>query len=184
MTLQSLALLSQIVATVAVFASLIFVGFQIRQQANATRAQTEQAIAANWVGLTQLINDNAEAFTIGLISTSKTLADLNDVERMRFLGAMFMLFKHYENIYLQYRKGRIREEEWEPWSFHVQMYFHQPGVQVWWNLRKRFFSPDFRQFLDSSVAPAELSPVALHEAAKKTNAPPRPPRSRSSKAAR
>ena len=170
MTLESVALLSQAIGAVAVIASLIFVGFQVRQQADATRAQTEQAIATNWVALTQLINDNAEAFTLGLVSTSKTFADLNDVDRMRFLGAMFNLFKHYENIFLQYRKGRIREEEWMPWSNHVQMYFHQPGAQGWWNLRKGFFSPAFRQFLDSLVAPAELSPVALHEAAKAAKA--------------
>jgi hypothetical protein len=35
---------------------------------------------------------------------------------MRFLGAMFALFKHYEHMYLQFREGRVREEEWERWS--------------------------------------------------------------------
>ena len=50
MTLETLSLLSQIAGVAAVFASLIFVGIQIREQANATRAQTEQAIASNWLG--------------------------------------------------------------------------------------------------------------------------------------
>lgn len=167
MTLESLALVSQVAGAAAVFASLVFVGFQVRGQANATRAQTEQAIASNWMALAQLVGQNAEAFTSGLMSTSATFADLTDADRMRFLTTLFVMFKHYENMYLQFRKGRIGEQQWEPWSKQVRMYFHQPGVQTWWTLRKSGFSLSFRQFLDSSVAPDELSPVALHDAAKK-----------------
>lgn len=169
-TLETLALLSQVAGAAAVFASLIFVGFQIRGQANATRAQTEQAIAANWMALAQVIGGSAEAFTRGIVSTDATFADLNDADRMRFLTALFALFKHYENMYLQFGKGRISEAEWEPWSHHIQMYFHQPGVQIWWGLRKATFSPTFRDFLDYSIAPRELSPAALHRAAEKRQA--------------
>ena len=113
MSLESLALLSQIVGAIAVIASLIFVGIQIREQANATRAQTEQAIAANWMALTQVIADNADPFAAGLVSTSDTLAELGDGGRLRFLSAMFALFKHYENMYLQFTKRRISHDEWE-----------------------------------------------------------------------
>lgn len=169
MTLETIALLSQIGGTVAVLASLIFVGLQIRQQANATRAQTEQAIAANWMALGQVISSSAEAFTSGLLSTSPTFADLNDADRMRFLTSLFALFKHYENMYLQFQKGRISDAEWQPWSNHLQMYFHQPGVQTWWGLRKATFSPAFRSFLDECIAPGELSPAALHHAAEKAH---------------
>ena len=167
MSLESLALLSQIVGAIAVIASLIFVGIQIREQANATRAQTEQAIAANWMALTQVIADNADPFAAGLVSTSDTLAELGDGGRLRFLSAMFALFKHYENMYLQFTKRRISHDEWEPWSNHIQMYFHQPGVQIWWNLRKSAFSPPFRAFLESSIPPPEPSPATLQQAAQK-----------------
>ncbi len=167
MTLETLALLSQIAGAAAVIASLIFVGFQIRGQTDATRAQTEQAIAANWMALAQVIGNSAEAFARGIISNNATFADLDDAERMRFLTALFALFKHYENMHLQFGKGRLSEAEWEPWSNHIQMYFHQPGVQTWWGLRKAAFSPAFRDFLDHSKAPKELSPAGLHFAGRK-----------------
>jgi hypothetical protein len=167
--LQSLALLSQVAGAVAVIASLIFVGFQLREQANATRAQTEQAIAANWMALAQLVSNNAEPFTSGLVSASPTFADLSDPDRMRFLSTAFAMFKHYENMYLQFRKGRIGEAEWEPWSNHMQMYFHQPGIQSWWRLRKSAFTPLFRDFLNACAEPGDLGPVALHYAATRAN---------------
>jgi hypothetical protein len=165
MSLETLALVSQIAGVLAVFASLIFVGIQIREQANATRAQTEQAVASNWLGVAQVISGNAEAFSAGLDSTSATFADLSDADRMLFMTTIFALFKHYENMYLQYRKGRIRKSEWQPWSNHAQMYFHQPGVQSWWHLRKSAFAPDFCAFLDECVEPSELSPSQLLHAA-------------------
>jgi len=166
MSLESITLFSQVFGALAVFASLVFVGLQIRQQADATRAQTEQAIASNWMALGQLINESAEAFTSGLLSTSPTFVELNDADRMRFLTSIFALFKHYENMFLQYKKGRIGQEDWDPWSNHLRMYFHQPDVQSWWALRKTAFSPLFRDFLDVTIAPTEPSPTALHQVAK------------------
>jgi hypothetical protein len=73
-TLENVALLSQVAGAIAVFASLIFVGLQIREQANATSAQTAQANASNWMALAQVIGGSAEAFTAGLVSTNATFA--------------------------------------------------------------------------------------------------------------
>ena len=164
MSLSDLALFSQVAAAAAVFASLIFVGMQIRQQANATRAQTEQAIAANWLIVADVIGSNADAVAAGLLSTSETLAELSHAERLQFFSIMFGFFKHYENIYLQFRRGRISQEEWEPCSSHVLMFLHQPGVQAWWALRKGVFAPQFRDFLERNIAPDATSIVALHQA--------------------
>lgn len=162
MTLNDIYLLSQIVAVAALLVSLVFVGLQVRQQTIAVKAQTEQAIAANWMAIGQMISDNAEAFTAGLLSRDPAFADLSDADRMRYLSAIFALFKHYENMFLQFHKKRIDADEWAPWSHHIHVYFHQPGVQNWWAIRKQAFTPAFRTFLDASVAPAEPSPTQLH----------------------
>ena len=170
MNLESLALFSQVAAAVAVFASLVFVGLQIREQANATRAQTEQAIAANWLVVADVMGSSAKAVAAGCLSTSETLAELDDSERMQFFSIMFGFFKHYENIYLQYRRGRISEEEWKPCSSHALMFLHQPGVHTWWALRKSAFSPQFRDFLERSITPDGVSLAAIHDAHAKASA--------------
>jgi hypothetical protein len=164
MSLEEAAYLSQIAGVIAVLGSLVFVGLQIRQQTLATKAQTEQAIAANWMALGQLIADHAEAFTAGLVSKNPAFTDLDDANRMRFLTGIFALFKHYENMFLQFERGRVGAEDWEPWSNHIQMYFFQPGVQSWWAIRKSAFAPAFRVFLDAAKKPDEPSPQALHQA--------------------
>jgi hypothetical protein len=47
----------------------------------------------------------------------------------------------------------IDNECWMAWSEHVLMYFNQPGVKMWWELRRGSFNPRFRKFLESSAAP-------------------------------
>ena len=44
-------------------------------------------------------------------------------------------------------------ESWAAWSENMLMHFNQPGVQMWWSLRKGSFRPSFRNFLESSPAP-------------------------------
>lgn len=165
--LETLALFSQVAAAAAVFASLIFVGLQIREQANATRAQTEQAVAANWLVVAEVMGSNAAAVAAGLQSKSESLADLNDAERLQFFSIMFGFFKHYENIYLQYRRGRITGEEWEPCSNHVLMFLGQPGVRSWWTFRKSAFAPPFRDFLEGSMASENVTMVAMHQVSRR-----------------
>lgn len=165
--LETLALFSQVAAAAAVFASLIFVGLQIREQANATRAQTEQAVAANWLVVADVMGSNAGAVTAGLQSSSETLAELDDAGRLQFFSIMFGFFKHYENIYLQYRRGRITKEEWEPCSNHVLMFLGQSGVRTWWSMRKNAFAPQFRQFLEGSMAGGDGAMVSLHQASRR-----------------
>jgi hypothetical protein len=41
------------------------------------------------------------------------------------------------------------------------MYYHQPGVKTWWNLRKATFIPGFRNYLESSAQSEMTSFVEL-----------------------
>ena len=47
------------------------------------------------------------------------------------------------------------------WSEHVLMFFNQPGVKMWWELRRGSFNPRFRNFLESSPAPKVVTFVEI-----------------------
>ncbi len=163
MTLEQWSSLSQIVAAAGVLASLLFVGFQIRQNTLAMIAQSQQHIATSWFTMGQLVADHAPAFGAGLRSKDPAFADLKDEDRLRFVSIIFALFKHYENIFRQFQGGRVEADVWAAWSFHMKMYFHQSGVQSWWRMRKEAFAPSFRAFLESSETPTVPSPAKLME---------------------
>ena len=161
MSLEQLAYLSQIAAGAAVVASLLFVGVQVRQFTDAMAAQTRQHVASSWFIIAQLVSDNADAFGAGLTSENAGFADLSPEDRLKFVSVIFALYKHYENIFLEYRAGRIDEATWAPWSTHMLIYFHQPGVQSWWAIRKHSFALAFQAYLEGSQKPDAPSPAAL-----------------------
>ncbi len=161
MSLENAAYVSQIVGVAAILGSLVFVGLQIGHQTKATRAQTQHSIASSYVAVAQLIADHAEAFSAGIMSRDPAFSDLSNVDRLKFLSTVFVQYKHYENMFVQYENGLVDKAAWEPWSYHMRLYFHQPGVQSWWAIRKDSFTPAFRAFLEKAPRPEAPSPAFL-----------------------
>lgn len=157
MSLEQWSYLGELAGAFAVVASLAFVGLQVRQFTEAARAQTRQHIASSWFELSTLIVQNPSTFTAGLRSAAPGFADLAEDDRTKFVSILFALFKHYENMFLEHRDGRVSAEVWAPWSLHMRIYFHQPGVQTFWALRKEAYTASFQAFLESTQKPNEPS---------------------------
>jgi hypothetical protein len=161
MSLEQISLISQIVSAVAVIASLIFVGFQIRQNTLATRAQMREHIMSDWMSTAQVLIENPKVFATGIAGAEEEYYALSNEDKFTFMTQAFLIFKHYENMFLQYQAGFLSDEIWAAWSTHPLMYFHQRGIQNWWKQRGMAFAPSFRAFLEASEAPPMLSQVDL-----------------------
>jgi hypothetical protein len=153
MTLEQLSIVFQLIGTLGVIASLIFVGAQVRQNTKTTRVQVQENMTSCYISVAQLLIDNAEVFTRGIAATRESFALFSDAEKMIYFSAIFSIFKHFENIHSQRQRGFIDHESWAAWSEHILMYFNQRGVKMWWELRRGSFNPQFRTFLESSPAP-------------------------------
>ena len=110
-------------------------------------------MTSGYMLIAQILIDNAEVFTRGIAATRESFSSFSDADKLIYFGAIFANFKHFENIHSQRQRGFIDDESWGAWSEHMLMYFNQPGVQMWWSLRKGSFAPSFRTFLESSPAP-------------------------------
>ena len=66
MTLEQLNIVLQLVGTLGVIASLIFVGLQVRQNTKATRVQVQENMTSGYISVAQVLIDNAEVFTRGI----------------------------------------------------------------------------------------------------------------------
>lgn len=161
MTLEQLGILSQLVGTLGVIASLIFVGVQIRQNTRATRAQVQENMTSGYIAVAEMLTANARVFVQGIAATTEAFAALSNEEKLIYFGQVFAFFKHFENMHSQRERGFIDAESWGAWSEHILMYFNQPGVQLWWSLRRGTFSPSFRTFLETSPSPKIKSMVDL-----------------------
>ena len=153
MNLQDLGNIGEFLGAVGVIGSLIYVGFQVRQHTKTMRAQMHENVTAGYLAVVDTVVANAKAFSAGIGASPEEFASFSDEDKIVIFGTIFGFFKHFEHMYSQHRRGFIDEEAWNAWSEHILMYFHQPGVQMWWALRRGAFVPPFREFLETSSPP-------------------------------
>ena len=153
MTLEQWALVAQIISAIAVIASLIFVGFQLRQATSAIRATSSQAHSSLYTDLVQSIIDNADfarVWSIGLADPKS----LKEEEWVRFVAYASALFRLYESSRVQWLNGRLDREHWHTIERQAADFGHMPGLQAAWKLREHWYSTEFRAWFDG-LAPAE-----------------------------
>jgi hypothetical protein len=152
MTLEEWAFVAQIVSAIAVVASLVFVGLQLRHAAAAIRATSSQAHSSLYTDLVQSIIENADfarAWSIGVTEPNK----LSEEEWVRFVAYSSALFRLYESSRVQWLNGRLDEEHWHTIERQAADFGHLPGLQRAWELRGHWYSPEFRAWFDG-LAPA------------------------------
>ena len=146
MNLADISQISQTLGSAAVVASLLFVGFQIRQNTIATRAASHHAVseALNQVNL--LWARNKEVATIWLAGLSDRRA-LTPEERWRFDSTMRAYLHVCETMYTQADWGAgdigiVSAEE-----NGIKNVFSSEGVKEWWAENPFGFSPEFREYV-------------------------------------
>ena len=154
MTLEQWAFIAQIISAVAVVASLVFVGIQLRQATASIRASSSQAHSGLYTDLVKSIIDNddmARIWSTGL----RTPEDLTEIEWVRFVAYASALFRLYESSRVQWLNGRLDDEHWSTVERQAVDFGHLPGLQSAWQLRRHWYSPDFRRWFE------QLKPDAM-----------------------
>ena len=111
MSLSDLAALGTLISGLAVLASLIFVGFQLKQNTAAVRAAASQAHSQNWQQITVPVvesGDFARIWRLGL----DDIESLTNDERVRFYAFAGATLRFFEGARLQWRHGQLDREHW------------------------------------------------------------------------
>ncbi|MGB7367547.1 MAG: hypothetical protein WA926_01225, partial [Methylovirgula sp.] len=131
MNLVEISQISQTLGSAAVVASLIFVGFQIRQNTKATRAASHHAVSEALNRLNLLWARNSEVTRIWLSGMSDRRA-LTPEERWRFDSTVRAYLHVCETMYTQADLGAgdfgiVTAEE-----NGIKTVFSSGGVKEWW----------------------------------------------------
>jgi hypothetical protein len=153
MTLEEWAFVAQMISAAAVIASLIFVGVQLRQATSAIRATSSQAHSALYTDLVRSIIDNGDFARVWSIGLTQPKALAED-DWIRFVAYASALFRLYESSRVQWLNGRLDEEHWHTIERQAADFGHLPGLQIAWELRGHWFSPEFRAWFEG-LAPSQ-----------------------------
>ena len=147
MTLEEFYYISQIVAVIAIFASLIFVGVQVRQNSEQIKANTRSIKAAaafegthSWAATNEMIiADLPDEFVMMTISTydpNKTWNDYSETQRARVTLLHRALFQKLEGLYFLYKYGNLDKAIWDARSSWAAGVIKLPFYQHWWEFEK------------------------------------------------
>jgi hypothetical protein len=161
MSLEQLSLISQIAASVGVIVSLVFVGFQIKQNTGAIQRSEHNSTMAQWTVIRQAIATNrdlAELMTAGLDGRS----DLDAADQLRleqFLAEYAWAAFH---IWDRTQRGVFPKGTFElTGGALLHIVLKTPRGGAWWHSAKSVgFVPQFVSDVDAMLG-ASAAEAAL-----------------------
>lgn len=158
MTLSDWANIGQVVGAVAVIASLIFVGLQVRQNTKISKATALQLNADHWLNYITTIADPNFGKVYAMGASGRTKLD------QRQFGQFFLLcranFMGCETQHYQYRLGLLDRDAYDGYKTTIREQITAlPGIRAMWQLVRHSYSKDFAAFMDE-----QISALPPHEA--------------------
>ena len=149
MNIAILANYADVIGGIAVLASLVYVGVQIRNNTRSSQSHTNQLAHDSMATITLAIGSDPTLSSLVQRGLSN-FKGLSEEERYQFVMLLTSVFRRFENIFYQHRKGLLEEELWQGYSRTLTLYFHSEGGYGFWKARSNSFSPKFCEFLESS----------------------------------
>ncbi|HEY2626300.1 MAG TPA: hypothetical protein VGI41_06065 [Candidatus Udaeobacter sp.] len=158
MSWEAINAISQVVSSVAVVLSVLYLGIQVHRSTRVAKLATQDAAATALRDVTKPLMENAELERIWRVGL-EDLSALSTEDRARFFHATYQFLKAFETIHFHYVYGLMDRQLWEGWHGLLRHYVAAPGIAHYWNLRPEVFSERFRKFVNSLEPPAQQRTV-------------------------
>ena len=81
-------------------------------------------------------------------------------ELLAFVAYLGSLMRMWETFYFERQAGRFVSSIYHAWWIQLIDAFGNPGAKEYWALRKHQFTPEFAEYIDSTVV--EVSPRDMY----------------------
>ncbi|MFN3230946.1 MAG: hypothetical protein ACE363_02170 [Alphaproteobacteria bacterium] len=151
MTLEEISYIGEIIAAVAVIASLIFVGTQLRQNTRAMRITAGQAMVTTWAATSRDVFNNDDLLRD--VTRSVTGADgLDDMAGIRANFWFGNALRQGEFNYFNWKSGDLDERYWRQTDGALAIGLSSELGRGAWERLKPLHSAEFAAIMDKHVA--------------------------------
>jgi hypothetical protein len=150
MTLSDLGNLGEFLGSIGVLASIVYLAIQIREQNREGRAAAIDSLAHQWTSFMSGLSAS-EALCDVYLRGLEDFDALSRNEKMRFTTVLSQITQITESLHKHHRLGRLDQGMWEGYETRVLSVFSHPGAKTWWGLRRYWFSPQIREYVDEIV---------------------------------
>jgi hypothetical protein len=138
-------------AAFGVIGSLVFVGFQVRQNNAGLQNAAVQSLMSTYQDMFSNTIDSADVAEI-LWHGSQTPEKLEGASLVRFYAMMSKQFRIYQGMHWQWQRGTINDGMFHSITALFEDYAVTPGWQHVWQARRHQYEPDFRKYIDTMMA--------------------------------
>jgi len=141
--------LVEAVGAASVVASLLFVGLQVKQSADATRAATVLDLKENWAQLNLTYLEVPEMMDAYASVDEVGYANADPRSRFLYASAYRAIMHNWSNAYYQYRLETLDDEQWTPLLRDMANDSRNANVLAVWDQWDHIFDDPFRNLMDS-----------------------------------
>jgi hypothetical protein len=150
MTLESIFFITQIVAAIAVTASLFYVSREVRHNTKALKLATYQSVVDSSMEILKSLYNNNETATFYHRCLYNN-ADLTGPERLRWHAVMITIYRHWDNLLYQNRKGSLEDEMWLSYDRTMTSYLEYKPWTDWFLANGHLFSSNLQQLVGNKI---------------------------------
>lgn len=151
MDIMELGAIGELVGGIAVIASLIYIGAQIRQNTAATRAETALEASRLYSDFHATVIQTPDLASIYQRGTAD-FSSLNEDERQRYLWLTSHSLYIVEGLFRQFKLGFLEEETWMPFERLAAGVISTEAGSLWWKASMSMHSTGFRDHIESVAA--------------------------------
>ncbi len=145
----------ELFAAAGIILSLVFVGFEIRQNTAIARGQARQELATLNQDFMQLLAE-PEIGSIWyqaweLESGLEMKNELSDEETFRARVLMVITLRRFENVFFQYQEGLIDENALGNYGLQRSRTYKSLRFKGFWATVREGYDPDFVQYFESQL---------------------------------
>lgn len=148
--IQKISIITEIVGTISIVISLIFVGIQFTENTKATKSATAASTVATISSWYTEMGNNQQSSSLFL----NFMADpesLTSEDRFQVIISLHGLFLTFQNSYYLSQQGTLDSHLQESITKAAVGVKDQPGFRLFWKLRRELFFPEFQKHIDQIV---------------------------------
>lgn len=151
MNWQTLVAAAEVVASVTVIISLIYLAIQVRLQAAEYRMMVISSLTQQWAEAVQTLAVHEDLHKIWMRGL-QDIHGLSALERGRFSAILINLTQIFESLHLHFRQGKVDPVVWNAFDTRLRDVFATPGVRHWWSSRRHWHNRHFRGYVDDVIS--------------------------------
>jgi len=160
--LADYAQIAEIVGAFAIILSLVFVGFQLNDNAKATRSATANATIAPMSAWYAGNGQNEQAASLFLNAIENPDAQTRE-EWFQFVMNFHALMLNFQNSFYLVEEGTLDHEIRDSLTAVIAAVKDQPGFLLYWRQRKPIFFPEFQDYVDGIIASEQVNSEGIYK---------------------